>query len=63
MTLDFVYVFDCGRNLKFLAPEVIDGHEYSRQCDIWSIGVILFTLYVYHKYWLVPAHASITADV
>ncbi len=26
------------------APEVIDEHEYSRQCDIWSIGVILFTL-------------------
>jgi hypothetical protein len=29
---------------SILAPEVIDEHEYSRQCDIWSIGVILFTL-------------------
>ncbi|XP_028407710.1 serine/threonine-protein kinase 33-like [Dendronephthya gigantea] len=33
----------CGTPM-YMAPEVIDEHEYSRQCDIWSIGVILFTL-------------------
>ncbi|KAK1798548.1 hypothetical protein P4O66_006658 [Electrophorus voltai] len=26
------------------APEVIDGHEYSQQCDVWSIGVIMYML-------------------
>ena len=26
------------------APEVIDDVGYSQQCDIWSIGVIMFTL-------------------
>jgi serine/threonine protein kinase len=26
------------------APEVIDDLGYSQQCDIWSIGVIMFTL-------------------
>lgn len=33
----------CGTPM-YMAPEVIDEHEYSRQCDIWSIGVILYTL-------------------
>lgn len=26
------------------APEVIDDLGYSQQCDIWSIGVIMYTL-------------------
>lgn len=33
----------CGTPM-YMAPEVIDEHEYSRQCDIWSIGVILYIL-------------------
>ncbi|XP_045413415.1 serine/threonine-protein kinase 33 isoform X2 [Lemur catta] len=26
------------------APEVINAHDYSQQCDIWSIGVIMYIL-------------------
>ncbi|XP_053490868.1 serine/threonine-protein kinase 33, partial [Ictalurus furcatus] len=33
----------CGTP-KYMAPEVIDGHEYSQQCDMWSIGVIMYML-------------------
>ncbi|KAJ8247556.1 hypothetical protein GJAV_G00247690 [Gymnothorax javanicus] len=33
----------CGTPI-YMAPEVIDGHEYSQQCDMWSIGVIMYTL-------------------
>ncbi|KAJ8271490.1 hypothetical protein COCON_G00103490 [Conger conger] len=33
----------CGTPI-YMAPEVIDGHEYSQQCDVWSIGVIMYTL-------------------
>ncbi|KAH0521092.1 Serine/threonine-protein kinase 33 [Microtus ochrogaster] len=31
----------CGTPI-YMAPEVINAHEYSQQCDIWSIGVIMY---------------------
>ncbi|XP_049321353.1 serine/threonine-protein kinase 33 isoform X2 [Astyanax mexicanus] len=33
----------CGTP-TYMAPEVINGHQYSQQCDVWSIGVIMYTL-------------------
>uniref|UniRef100_H0V6D1 Serine/threonine-protein kinase 33 n=1 Tax=Cavia porcellus TaxID=10141 RepID=H0V6D1_CAVPO len=33
----------CGTPI-YMAPEVINAHDYSRQCDIWSIGVIMYIL-------------------
>ncbi|KAG7468460.1 hypothetical protein MATL_G00143490 [Megalops atlanticus] len=33
----------CGTPI-YMAPEVIDGHDYSQQCDVWSIGVIMYML-------------------
>ncbi|XP_072581823.1 serine/threonine-protein kinase 33 isoform X3 [Vulpes vulpes] len=33
----------CGTPI-YMAPEVINAHDYSQQCDIWSIGVIMYTL-------------------
>ncbi|XP_028812387.1 serine/threonine-protein kinase 33 isoform X2 [Denticeps clupeoides] len=33
----------CGTPI-YMAPEVINGHQYSQQCDEWSIGVIMYTL-------------------
>lgn len=31
-------------NSSFLAPEMLTSFSYSQQCDIWSMGVILFLL-------------------
>ncbi|XP_036115275.1 serine/threonine-protein kinase 33 isoform X1 [Molossus molossus] len=31
----------CGTPM-YMAPEVINAHDYSQQCDIWSIGVIMY---------------------
>lgn len=33
----------CGTPI-YMAPEVISAHDYSQQCDIWSIGVIMYLL-------------------
>ncbi|XP_015193532.1 serine/threonine-protein kinase 33 isoform X2 [Lepisosteus oculatus] len=33
----------CGTPV-YMAPEVINAHDYSQQCDVWSIGVIMYML-------------------
>ncbi|KAH8878099.1 Serine/threonine-protein kinase 33 [Schistosoma japonicum] len=33
----------CGTPL-YMAPEVLNGRSYTRQCDLWSLGIILFIL-------------------
>ncbi|KAG1943032.1 serine/threonine-protein kinase [Pimephales promelas] len=33
----------CGTPM-YMAPEVVNGHQYSQQCDLWSIGVIMYML-------------------
>lgn len=33
----------CGTPV-YMAPEVIQNHDYSQTCDIWSVGVILYAL-------------------
>ncbi|XP_046294284.1 serine/threonine-protein kinase 33 isoform X3 [Marmota monax] len=33
----------CGTPI-YMAPEVINAHDYSQQCDIWGIGVIMYYL-------------------
>jgi calcium-dependent protein kinase len=30
--------------LHYMAPEVLSGKDYTSQCDLWSLGVIAFTL-------------------
>jgi len=33
----------CGTPV-YMAPEVIQNHDYSQTCDIWSVGVIIYVL-------------------
>ncbi|XP_055057779.2 serine/threonine-protein kinase 33 isoform X2 [Misgurnus anguillicaudatus] len=33
----------CGTPI-YMAPEVINAQQYSQQCDVWSIGVIMYML-------------------
>lgn len=32
--------------VSFLAPEMIATKSYSQQCDVWSMGVIMYILIV-----------------
>ncbi|KAM9302111.1 serine/threonine-protein kinase 33 [Gastrophryne carolinensis] len=33
----------CGTPI-YMAPEIINAHDYSQQCDTWSVGVIMYML-------------------
>ncbi|XP_072326982.1 serine/threonine-protein kinase 33-like [Scyliorhinus torazame] len=33
----------CGTPL-YMAPEIINNYDYSKQCDLWSIGIIMYIL-------------------
>ncbi|XP_071371939.1 serine/threonine-protein kinase 33 [Centroberyx affinis] len=33
----------CGTP-SYMAPEMISAHDYSQQCDVWSIGIIMYML-------------------
>ncbi|XP_078662767.1 serine/threonine-protein kinase 33-like isoform X2 [Branchiostoma floridae x Branchiostoma belcheri] len=37
----------CGTPI-YMAPEVLNNHDYSQQCDVWSIGVIMYMLLAGH---------------
>jgi len=32
--------------VAYMSPEMLQGLEYSRQCDVWSIGVILWSMLI-----------------
>ena len=31
-------------NLKFVAPEILKKQDYNQKCDLWSLGVLIYTL-------------------
>ena len=41
--------FDIKSTLNFVAPEILKKQEYNEKCDLWSLGVIIYTL-AYNEY-------------
>ena len=31
--------------LKYMAPEILQGNKYGRECDLWSLGILIYTLF------------------
>ena len=31
-------------NIRYIAPEILKGEVYDEKCDLWSLGVIIYTL-------------------
>lgn len=36
-------VTNCGTEI-YMAPEILSGHSYGRQADVWSLGVLFYCL-------------------
>ena len=31
-------------NLKYIAPEILNGEKYDEKCDLWSLGILIYAL-------------------
>ena len=31
--------------LNFMAPEILEGKDYNNECDLWSLGIIIYLLF------------------
>ena len=43
---DGAHLCDEVGTTDFMSPQVVSNGKYTEKCDIWSIGVILYTLLV-----------------
>ena len=32
-------------NIKYISPEILKGEKYNEKCDLWSLGISIYTLY------------------
>ena len=55
-----LYKFDKNNiNLNFISPEILKGEKINEKCDLWSLGIIIYSLY-FKKY---PFSGDSTSEI
>ena len=49
--------------VNFMAPEILEGEKYNYECDLWSLGIIIYMLYFKNLPYLAQNEVGILKQI